>query len=227
VVRNDRLRIGRYTQHFVDTLPLEQTPVSYLQELGSLHDAPPFQAVQRCRAQLGRYGLEAHAHTIPVSKLSGGQKARVVFAGIPISMPHILLFDEPTNHLDIESIEALAEAIAQFKGGVVLVSHDARLIRSSIQSSEQGELWVVGNGTVTPFEGDMDDYTEMVLSQMAQDAVSDGKIRLQAVEGASVASAHKPKKCAEQDSEEDMAKKEGAASELETEDQASISSGGD
>jgi ATP-binding cassette subfamily F protein 1 len=58
-------------------------------------------------------------------------------------MPHILLFDEPTNHLDIESIEALAEAIAQFKGGVVLVSHDARLIRSSIQSSEQGELWVV------------------------------------------------------------------------------------
>ena len=113
VVRNERLRIGRYTQHFVDTLPLDQTPVSYLQELGSTHDSPPFQAVQRCRAQvpcaclrvfsgrqlswplvsrvsdgsaivgvqLGRYGLEGHAHTITVSKLSGGQKARVVFAG--------------------------------------------------------------------------------------------------------------------------------------------------
>jgi ATP-binding cassette, subfamily F, member 1 len=114
VVRNERLRIGRYTQHFVDTLPLDQTPVSYLQELGSTHDSPPFQAVQRCRAQvpcvfasvfrqaffiaspltrkwlvvgvqLGRYGLEGHAHTITVNKLSGGQKARVVFAGFCVT----------------------------------------------------------------------------------------------------------------------------------------------
>ena len=73
-------------------------------------------------------GLEGHAHTIKIKDLSGGQKARVVFAELMLHRPHIIFFDEPTNHLDIESVDALCEAIRTFKGGVVLVTHDARLI---------------------------------------------------------------------------------------------------
>ncbi|KAJ1489320.1 P-loop containing nucleoside triphosphate hydrolase protein, partial [Baffinella frigidus] len=130
---NHRLRIGRYNQHTHETIPMDKTPVEYLQR----HGNPAFGASQRCRAQLGRYGLESHAHNIFCDKLSGGQKARVVFAGMGISTPHILILDEPTNHLDIESIQALADAITKYRGGVVLVSHDSRLIQTAIESHEQ------------------------------------------------------------------------------------------
>ncbi len=80
------------------------------------------------RDLLGNVGLEGHAHTIKCKDLSGGQKARVVFAELMLAQPHIIFFDEPTNHLDIESVDALCEAIRAFNGGVVLVTHDARLI---------------------------------------------------------------------------------------------------
>ena len=207
ISRNPRLRIGRYTQHFVDALPLTETPVAYLQALGAEYDRDAFASIQHCRAQLGRYGLEAHAHLIPMSKLSGGQKARVVFAGIPVSAPHMLLLDEPTNHLDIESIEALGQAIRAFKGGVVLVSHDARLIRTAVEESDLGELWVVGGGGVTTFDGTIDEYSAHVLAEMEElGASADGKSRLRAVEGAScsdaLASSRGRPHAAEQDKEE-------------------------
>ena len=80
------------------------------------------------RAMLGRFGLSGHHHLQPIVKLSGGQKARVVFTAIALSNPHILLLDEPTNHLDMQSIDALADALEEFEGGVVIISHDARLL---------------------------------------------------------------------------------------------------
>mmetsp|Transcript_17338 Transcript_17338/g.26835 ORF Transcript_17338/g.26835 Transcript_17338/m.26835 type:complete len:345 (-) Transcript_17338:853-1887(-) len=185
VRRNPRLRVGRYNQHFVDVLPSDKSPVEYLQQLGQEYDNEAFQQIHHCRQQLGRYGLEGHAHMIPSNKLSGGQKARVVFAGISISTPHMLLFDEPTNHLDIQSIEALSEAIREFKGGVVLVSHDARLIKEAVESHERGEIWVVEQGSVKIFDGDMDDYQEKVLVEMNEIAeAADGKLKLHATEGA-------------------------------------------
>ena len=84
--------------------------------------------MQDIRNLLGNVGLEGHAHTIKNKDLSGGQKARVVFAELMLAQPHIIFFDEPTNHLDIESVDALCDAIRAFNGGVVLVTHDARLI---------------------------------------------------------------------------------------------------
>ncbi len=98
IVRNRFLRIGKYSQHFVDVLPMDVTPVEYLQ---STYSGRTYQEV---RNLLGTFGLGGHAHTIPIRDLSGGQKARVVFASLSLQNPHILFLDEPTNHLDIESV---------------------------------------------------------------------------------------------------------------------------
>ena len=136
VERNHLVRIGRYSQHFVDSVPLDRTAVEYLQKLGLGEEF-------KCRQVLGNFGLESARHLEKVGNLSGGQKARVAFAGISIGSPHVLLFDEPTNHLDMESIEALASAINKFKGGVLLITHDARLIQQTVN-----EIWVMGNKTV-------------------------------------------------------------------------------
>jgi ATP-binding cassette subfamily F protein 1 len=98
IVRNRFLRIGKYSQHFVDILPMDVTPVEYLQSNWSGN------SYQEVRNLLGTFGLGGHAHTIPIRDLSGGQKARVVFASLSLQNPHVLFLDEPTNHLDIESV---------------------------------------------------------------------------------------------------------------------------
>lgn len=105
------------------------------------------------RNLLGKYNLKGHAHTIPISQCSGGQKARVVMASLALRRPHILVLDEPTNHLDIETIEALGKGLNLFDGGVVLVSHDARLIVEC-----ECDLYVCDKQTVTRYDGEFDDY---------------------------------------------------------------------
>lgn len=84
---------------------------------------------EKARKQLGTFGLSSHAHTIKMMDLSGGQKARVALAELCLMAPDVVILDEPTNNLDIESIDALADAINDYKGGVIIVSHDERLIR--------------------------------------------------------------------------------------------------
>jgi len=150
--RNRFLRIGKYSQHFVDVLPMDKSPVEYLQSRFTST------GYQDARSLLGRFGLEGHAHTIPNRDLSGGQKARVVFASLSLEAPHILVLDEPSNNLDAESIDALGDGITAFKGGVVLVSHDARLIRHT-----NCELWVCDKQNVKPSGGDLDDYKRSLL----------------------------------------------------------------
>lgn len=113
------------------------------------------------RNRLGRYGLEGHAHELPMRDLSGGQKARVVLVELSLMAPHMLLLDEPTNNLDIESIDALCDAIREFNGGVVLVSHDARLIETT-----DCRLWVVDNQEVVQFEAGFDAYRQDILQQL-------------------------------------------------------------
>eukprot|EP01035_Chromulina_nebulosa_P018145 gene18145-23799_t len=157
VIRNPRLRLGVYNQHFVDKLPMEEDPVTYLRRLFNE------ETYQTCRNLLGKFGLEGHAHTIPIRDLSGGQKARVVFAELSLMAPHILFLDEPTNNLDIESIDALCIAMREYTGGVILVSHDARLIETT-----NCQLWVVEDQNVTPWTEGFDHYREHLLKKLEE-----------------------------------------------------------
>ncbi|KPI87821.1 ATP-binding cassette protein subfamily F member 3 putative (ABCF2) [Leptomonas seymouri] len=157
ITLNRQVRIGRYNQHFVDKLPLEKTPVECIQALGIPEE-------DKARRLLGSFGLEGIVHKNQIATLSGGQKARVALAAISAESPHFLLFDEPTNHLDVESIEALCAAIKTFKGGVLVVTHDARLIEST-----EMQIWVAGNKNVVPFNGSLEDYKGIVRAEFEKE----------------------------------------------------------
>jgi ATP-binding cassette, subfamily F, member 1 len=157
ITLNRQVRIGRYNQHFVDKLPLEKTPVECIQALGIPEE-------DKARRLLGSFGLEGIVHKNQIATLSGGQKARVALAAISAESPHFLLFDEPTNHLDVESIEALCSAIKTFKGGVLVVTHDARLIEST-----EMQIWVAGDKNVAPFNGSLDDYKNIVRAEFEKE----------------------------------------------------------
>uniref|UniRef100_UPI0037E9B5AB ATP-binding cassette sub-family F member 1 isoform X2 n=1 Tax=Semicossyphus pulcher TaxID=241346 RepID=UPI0037E9B5AB len=158
--KNHRLKVGFFNQQYADQLNMEETATEYLMRNFNL----PYQDGRKC---LGRFGLESHAHTIQISKLSGGQKARVVFAELSCRQPDVLILDEPTNNLDIESIDALSEAINEYKGAVIIVSHDARLITET-----QCQLWVVEDASINQIDGDFDDYKREVLEALGETMVN-------------------------------------------------------
>jgi len=147
VQHNNKLRIARFTQHFVDLLEMNLSPLRYMR------NCFPKEQEEAVRCWLGRFGITGSVQTQKMETLSDGQKSRVVLCWMTQQNPHILLLDEPTNHLDMESIDALGEAINEFSGGVVLVSHDMRLI-----SVVAKELWLCENGTVTKYQGDILEY---------------------------------------------------------------------
>ena len=171
VRRSQKLRIGRYSQHFVDLLTMDETPVQYLLHLHP--DQEGLSKQEAVRGKLGKFGLPSHNHLTPIAKLSGGQKARVVFTSISMSKPHILLLDEPTNHLDMQSIDALGDALDEFTGGVVLVSHDSRLISRVCEDEEKSEIWVVEDGTVTSYPGTFEDYKEELQREIKAEVDDD------------------------------------------------------
>ncbi|XP_024385022.1 ABC transporter F family member 4 [Physcomitrium patens] len=162
--QSQKLRVGRYSQHFVDSLTMDETPVQYLLRLYPDQEGPSKQ--EAVRAKLGKFGLPSHNHLTPIVKLSGGQKARVVFTSISMARPHILLLDEPTNHLDMQSIDALADALDEFTGGVVLVSHDSRLISRVCSEEENSEVWVVEDGKVRKYPDSFDDYKKELTEEI-------------------------------------------------------------
>ncbi|KAF8697797.1 hypothetical protein HU200_035284 [Digitaria exilis] len=167
VRRSQKLRIGRYSQHFVDLLTMEENAVQYLLRLHP--DQEGMSKAEAVRAKLGKFGLPGHNHLTPIVKLSGGQKARVVFTSISMSQPHILLLDEPTNHLDMQSIDALADALDEFTGGVVLVSHDSRLISRVCEDEQRSEIWVVEDGTVNRYDGTFEDYKDELMEEIKKE----------------------------------------------------------
>ncbi|CAF4783688.1 unnamed protein product [Pieris macdunnoughi] len=156
LLRNHRLRIGRFDQHSGEHLTAEESPVEYLQRLFGLQ-------YEKARKALGTFGLASHAHTIKMKDLSGGQKARVALAELTLMAPDVIILDEPTNNLDIESIDALAEAINAYKGGVVIVSHDERLIRET-----ECALYVIEDQTINEVDGDFDAYRKELLESLGE-----------------------------------------------------------
>ena len=149
-----KMRVGYFAQHQMDELAPGRTPYEHFLDL--MHDATEAQR----RARLGQYGFGAELADNRVETLSGGEKARLLFALAAFHKPHILVLDEPTNHLDMEARDALVEALNDYEGAVILISHDRHLLEATAE-----RLWLVADGTVTPFDGDLEDYERMILER--------------------------------------------------------------
>jgi ATP-binding cassette subfamily F protein 3 len=159
VTRAATLKIGYFAQHQLDELEPEASPYDHLRRL--MPDAPE----AKVRARVGTIGFSGLAGNNAVKNLSGGEKARLLLGLATFAAPHLVILDEPTNHLDIDSRAALIEAINDFPGAVMLVSHDRHLLEACAD-----RLWLVHGGRVSPFDGDLDDYRRHVLGDAGQAA---------------------------------------------------------
>ncbi|MEM1066441.1 MAG: ABC-F family ATP-binding cassette domain-containing protein, partial [Pseudomonadota bacterium] len=159
VTRASKLRIGYFAQHQLDELHADETPLDHVRRFR------PEEAPAKLRARLAGFGIgQAQAETV-AGRLSGGQKARLSLLLATLDAPHLLVLDEPTNHLDMESREALVEALTDYSGAVVIVSHDMHLL-----SLVADRLWLVKGGRVTPYEGDLESYRREILAEPAPKA---------------------------------------------------------
>ncbi len=162
VKRHMQLRIGRYHQHLEDILDKELSPLEFMAK--KFADAK--MEIETWRKFVGRYGITGEAQTMPIKKLSDGMRSRVVFAMLAQEKPNMLLLDEPTNHLDMECIDALANAIKKYDGGMVLVSHDFRLIDQVAK-----EIWVCDKKKVEVWKDDIRAYKKHLAKKMMDEGV--------------------------------------------------------
>lgn len=154
LVRNG-IRIGYYNQHFDQNLPLDMSPVEYIRDFVN------YRSIELARKHLGNIKLESTAHNKLIGELSGGQKARVAISKLILENPHVILLDEPTNHLDIETVEALIDALDNYNGGILLITHEPELIERvspKIWYLDMNEHKIVGN--IKSF----DEYCNLILS---------------------------------------------------------------
>ena len=149
-----RMRVGYFTQYQVEELDRSETPLQHMTQL--MKGATP----AAVRAQLGRFGFSGDKATTQVGKLSGGERARLALALITRDAPHMLILDEPTNHLDVDAREALIQALNDYSGAVLIVSHDRHMLEMTAD-----RLVLVDSGTAREFDGSIDDYIAFVLAK--------------------------------------------------------------
>jgi ATP-binding cassette subfamily F protein 3 len=159
ITRAEKLSVAYFAQHQLDELNEDGSPYDHIRKL--MPDAPE----SKVRGRAGAIGFSGKAADTPVKSLSGGEKARLLLGLATFLGPNMIILDEPTNHLDIDSRAALAEAINEFPGAVIMVSHDRYLIEACAD-----RLWVVADQAVTSYEGDLDDYRRLVLSSRGERA---------------------------------------------------------
>lgn len=152
------LSIGRYHQHSADIFDLDATPVEYISR--KFHDKYPEKKLEDWRSVVGTYGIPSDYHLLPIRCLSDGLKLRLNFCEIAMNKPHLLVLDECTNHSDMEMIDSMAAAIRSFEGGVLLISHDFRLLAQVAK-----EIWIVDGG-VKIWEGDIRSYKMSLQKEM-------------------------------------------------------------
>ncbi|MFY0678766.1 MAG: ATP-binding cassette domain-containing protein [Neptuniibacter sp.] len=151
---SENLRIGYFAQHQLEALDLNASPLLHIKRIS------PKASEQEIRDYLGSFGFIGDRSLEAVANFSGGEKARVALAMIAWQKPNLLLMDEPTNHLDLEVRHALTLALQTFEGVLILVSHDRHLLRNTVD-----EFYLVANGKVDQFKGDLDDYQNWLLEQ--------------------------------------------------------------
>merc|ERR1711874_965319 len=172
--RNNHLKLGRYHQHLHELLEMDLSPLDYM-----MKKFPEFKERDEMRKVIGRYGITGKAQTTPLKQLSDGQRCRVVFAWVAWQSPHMLLLDEPTNHLDMETIDALAYAINNFEGGLVLVSHDFRLINQVAE-----KIWICEKEKVTEWNGDIMAYKDNLKKKVMKEINKQAKATEKQTRGA-------------------------------------------
>ncbi|KAG5440468.1 hypothetical protein PCK2_000496 [Pneumocystis canis] len=162
ISKNSGLKLAKYSQHSADQLPNDKSPLNHIRDkFKSLY---PERELQQWRSYLGRFGLSGSHQTSMIRTLSDGLKSRLIFLELVLENPHIILLDEPTNHLDIASIDALAKACNNWTGGIVLVSHDFRLIEQ-VCVSGVGELWEVKDKKIIKLDITIQQYKETLKAE--------------------------------------------------------------
>ena len=160
-----KMKIAYFSQHQTEELDVEKTPYEQLSAV------MPLATETQIRAQLGAFGLNKAKSDTEIGKLSGGEKSRLLLALITKDAPHLLILDEPTNHLDIQSRQALLEALNDYEGAVVLITHDLHVIEYTCDT-----LWIVRHGTCQTFTGDLEDYKAQLLKNNDRNDLASDKM---------------------------------------------------
>ena len=155
--RHQRLRIGYFTQHHLDSLDMTANSI---QNLMQRYPKAMSAGEEAARNFLGRFGVTMHMANEPLYVLSGGQKSRVAIAMLAYANPHIMALDEPTNHLDLDAIQALTAALTAYQGGVIIVSHDTHFIENVCD-----EIWHVEDNSAYKYKGDIHEFKKFVLNR--------------------------------------------------------------
>ena len=164
--RDRKMRVGWFHQHQIEAMDPTDTPLEITRR--AMPDAPE----SARRSKLAQFGLGYEKQETTVDSLSGGERARLLLNMVAMDAPHVLILDEPTNHLDIDSRRALPDALNDYSGAVILITHDR-----SLMEMVADRLWLAADGTVKPFDGDMDDYAKFVLDRAKQAIAKPSQIK--------------------------------------------------